>query len=59
LLKILAYKKIKIEKNEEEDDVVIIEDDTIISEEIKSNTSPQTSDVLKPLIIPNTHSSNV
>lgn len=59
LIKILADKKIKIEKNDEEDDVLLIEYDTNISEKIKSNTNPQTSDALKPLIIPNTHSSNV
>lgn len=58
LIKILADKKIKVEKNDEEDDdVIIIEDDANIPEEIKSN--PQlTSDVLKPPMIPNTHLSN-
>ncbi|KAE9529071.1 hypothetical protein AGLY_012025, partial [Aphis glycines] len=50
-------KKIKIEENDEDDDVLLIEYDTNISEKIKSNTNPQTSDAQKPLITPNTHSS--
>ncbi|KAE9522821.1 hypothetical protein AGLY_016783 [Aphis glycines] len=51
-------KNIKIEENDEDDDVLLIEYDTNISEKIKSNTNPQTSDALKPLITPNTHSTN-
>ncbi|CAH1708098.1 unnamed protein product [Aphis gossypii] len=49
---------IKVEKKDEVADVEIIEDDANTPEEVKSNTNLQlTSDVPKPPLIPNTHSS--
>lgn len=60
MIKILAVNKIKVEKNDEAVDVEIIEDDANIPEDVKSNTNLQvTSDVPKPPLIPNIHSSNV
>lgn len=60
MIKILVDNKIKVEKKDETVDVEIIEDDADTPEEVKSNTNLQlTSDIPKPPLIPNTHSSNV
>lgn len=60
MIKILVDNKIKVEKKDEVVDVEIIEDDANTPEEVKSNINLQlTSDVPKPPLIPNTHSSNV
>lgn len=54
----LPVNNIKVEKKDEVVDVEIIEDDANTPEEVKSNTNLQlTSDVPKPPLIPNTHSS--